>query len=295
MVLFRRTGRIYGGIHILVAPPSGGKSYMATLISREIFMEGKRRIYSNYPIRTRDGKHCSYVWEPSLMHENLSGHVIILDEAHKYYWSRDFKSFTQADKDWWSTTGHNEVTVYVLTQELARIDCIITDKATMIWDIEKIQIPILEIPICFRVTQWPSKEAYSAASKGMLAKPPIAVKYMFFNQSVADMYDTHFFKSSFGPEYIGIRWDEYILKKDGVQMKPPYPTLVQRGGLVFDHFYTLSINKLTVLYNNMKRRKEQIWKEIGDRFDKGREKDIDTDQFSDSKIEQSTYESDHDG
>lgn len=243
MVLFRRTGRIYGGIHILVAPPSGGKSYLSTEIANEIFQEGKRRIYSNYPIRTRNGKFCSYVWEPKLMQENLSGQVIILDEAHKYYWSRDFKSFTQADKDWWSTTGHNEVTIYVLTQELARIDVIITDKATMIWDIEKIQVPILEIPICFRVTQWPSKEAYQAGIKGMMAKPPIAIKYYFFNQSIADMYDTHYFRSNFGKPYIGIRWDEK-LKSEGKPMKPPYPTFVQKIGIYGDGFLQKIINTI---------------------------------------------------
>lgn len=243
MVLFRRTGRIYGGIHILVAPPSGGKSYIATEICKEIFQEGRRRIYSNYPIRTRDGKHCSYVWEPALMHENLSGQVIVLDEAHKYYWSRDFRNFTQEDKDWWSTTGHNEVTVYVLTQELARIDCIITDKATMIWDIEKIQLPILEVVICFKITQWPSKEAYQAGIKGMMAKPPIAIKYIFFKQSVADMYDTHFFKSNFGDPYIGKTWCQKS-KEDGKPLKAPYLTVVQQIGLHIDFMKNQGIEKV---------------------------------------------------
>lgn len=259
MVLFRRTGRIYGGIHILVAPPSGGKSYIVTEIIDEIFREGKRRVYTNFPVRTRNGKHCSYVWEQKLMNENLSGQVIVLDEAHKYYWSRDFKSFTQADKDWWSTTGHNEVTVYVLTQELARIDCIITDKATMIWDIEKIQIPILEIPICFKVTQWPSKEAYQAGIKGLMAKPPIAVKYIFFKQSIADMYDTHYFKSAFGVPYIGITWCQKA-KMDNKPIKPPYPTAYQRL-IMYRDFYIEKV--LTLIKQKIKEiRDGETWKRI---------------------------------
>lgn len=259
MVLFRRTGRIYGGIHILVAPPSGGKSYIVTEIIDEIFREGKRRVYTNFPVRTRNGKHCSYYWEPKLMHENLSGQVIVLDEAHKYYWSRDFKNFTQFDKDWWSTTGHNEVTVYVLTQELSRIDVIITDKATMIWDIEKIMIPILEIPICFKVTQWPSKEAYQAGIKGLMAKPPIAVKYIFFKQSIADMYDTHYFKSAFGEPYIGMTWCQKA-KQDNKPIKPPYPTKFQQLIMYRDELYEIIKN---FVLNRIRRIKENdLWNKL---------------------------------
>lgn len=259
MVFFRRRGRMYGGIHILVAPPSGGKSYLITAIVNEIFNEGTRRVYSNFPIRTRDGKHCSYYWEPKLMFENLSGNVLVLDEAHKYFWSRDFKSFDQKDKDWWSTTGHNEVTVYVLTQELARIDCIITDKATMIWDIEKVQIPILEIPLYFRVTQWASKEAYTAAFRGMMAKPPIAVKFYFFNQSIADMYDTHYFRANFGDPYIGMTWDEYE-KKQGRPIKPPYPTKYQQVCMYADEKKQYVIN--TVKENIVKLEVKEKWESL---------------------------------
>ena len=178
----------------------------------------------------------------------------------KDFWSRDFKSFTQADKDWWSTTGHNEVTVYVLTQELARIDCIITDKATMIWDIEKIQIPILGIPIAFKVTQWPSKEAYQAAGRGMVPKPPIAVKFILFRQSVADMYDTHYFRSNYGDPYVGKTWCQK-LKEEGKPIKPPYPTIIQQVGMHINYAFeqVLAIAKMRA----QKILEDERWTQLG--------------------------------
>lgn len=70
MPIFQRRGRLYGGIHILVAPPSEGKSYVVTAETREYLIYGKRKLYTNYPIRTRDGLHSSYYFDKSLMHEN---------------------------------------------------------------------------------------------------------------------------------------------------------------------------------------------------------------------------------
>ena len=237
MTLLRRKGRVYGGIHILVAPPSQGKSYIVTWIVDQIFKEKKRKVFSNYPIRSLDGKDCSfYIDKTLLMSQNLNGQVIVLDEGHKLFWSRNFKNFTDEEKNWWSTAGHNEQTIYILTQELGRIDVIIQDVATLIWDIQKVSVPFLDIPLWFNITQWSSKEAYMADQKGMLNKPPFREFRVLFSQNIADMYDTHFFGTKFGLPYGGIRWDDYLLL-GGEKLLPPYPTLLQRIPIYIRYYY----------------------------------------------------------
>ena len=151
---FQKTGRMCGGLYCLTAPPSNGKSYVATHIAIEFLRQG-RRVFSNYPIVYNNGMEklqTHVLTKDMLLKHNFNGAVLIIDEAHNWFWSRKFKEFTEEYKNWFSTLSQHEISLYYIVQHEDRVDTVINDCANLFGEIQKTEIPILEMPLFFNIT-----------------------------------------------------------------------------------------------------------------------------------------------
>lgn len=228
---FRRSGRIFGGLFALVGKPSSGKSYTATAIALKRMAEG-RTVFSNFSIASVDGKYCSNVIEGitgtgetiekmrDLMKQNLSRYVLVIDEAHFFWWSRDFKRFSQEDKNFFTFLAQHEIEVYYIVQHENRMDTIANDCATLFGVVSKLAVPFLDMPLRFTITWWSDEELIrrSVVDPSVV---PFDVETFWFNKDVANSYDTRFFGHDERPRYKGISWKEFYLKYRGREWKPP--------------------------------------------------------------------------
>lgn len=228
---FKRSGRIFGGLFCLVGKPSSGKSYTATAIALERMKEG-RTVFSNYSIASVDGKYCSNVIEGitstgqtiekmrDLMRQNLSRYVLIIDEAHFFWWSRDFKRFTQEDKNFFTFLAQHEIEVYYIVQHENRMDTIANDCATLFGVVTKVAVPYLDMPLRFTITWWSDEELIrrSIVDPSII---PFEVETFWFNKDVANAYDTRNFGHDERPRYQGISWKQFYKQYRGKEWHPP--------------------------------------------------------------------------
>lgn len=241
---FHRSGRLMGGLFGLIGTPGAGKTFVATHYAIEEMKKG-RRVFSNYPIVSVDGKYVSRVIEGLgsdnkiyeslqwLMKQNLNRAVLIIDEAHLFFWSRDFKQFSQDDKDFFTFLGQHEVSVYYIVQHEDRMDTIANDCANLFGLVTKFEIPILNMPLLFTVTWWASETDLKDSSRHPEIVP-YHIDRIWFNLDTANSYDTRFFGHNKHPFYEGIDWITF--KRDyckdecgnGIQWEPPKKVSLSR-------------------------------------------------------------------
>lgn len=223
---WKKTGRLMGGLFVVVGKPGNGKTYIVTHKILEYLRDG-RRVFSNFPVVSIDGKLCSRVLEEDkVLTENMNRAVIVRDEAQKIHWSRNYKRFTEEDRNFFSETGHHEISCYEITQHEMRIDTVIRDCANYYLEVEKFEIPFLEMPLFFTVTWWTSAEEMHNA----LYHPeiePFDVERIWFSKDVANAYDTRFFGHDCRLPYDGKTWIQFYKEKidddhpDGYEWVPP--------------------------------------------------------------------------
>ena len=238
---FKKSGRIMGGLFAIKGKPGSGKTYIATLFVLEALKQG-RNVFTNFPVVSVDGRYVSKVWKPEYMTieekfsysdprsgkhvtetyigKNLSRAVIVVDEALRDFWSREIGSFTKDDALWFSTCAQHEISFYYITQHENRIDTIINDCANLFIVVEKVELPVLEIPLYFDLTYWNDEQEM----KNSLYHPelvPYDTERYWFNKDVAGAYDTHWFAHDKRPIFEGETWIDHY-KKKGIEYE--YPT-----------------------------------------------------------------------
>lgn len=228
---FRRSGRLMGGLFALIGRPGEGKSYCATHIGLKGMIVEKRRVFSNFAIVSVDGKYSSLVINGQtedkiiddihfLMSQNLNRAILILDEAHLYFWSRDFKNFTKEDKDFFTFLSQHEISCYYIVQHEDRMDTVANDCANLFGIVHKFEIPILNMPLFFVIEWWASEDEMKNAIFHPEIKPFLTER-IWFNLDVANAYDTRAFGHSMKDPYEGITWIEFYKKYKGIDWTPP--------------------------------------------------------------------------
>jgi len=205
-----RAGRVSGGVYCVYAPPGEGKTYIATALILEYLKQG-RQVFSNFPVITPDLKYQTKFWQKSLMKEQIQKSVIVIDESYKDYNSREYKTFSKDDHDWFATSGHNENSIYLLTQNPQRIDTVIREIVNFYIFVEKVEIPLLGIPLFFRLFYFRSEEDMRVSKYGMVE--PWDVQKFWFNWYCASSYDTKFFRRPYDKPYIGTDWIKKLEEK----------------------------------------------------------------------------------
>lgn len=236
---FKKTGRLMGGLFAIIGKPGEGKTYVCTAIAIEGMKEG-RRVFSNYPIVTVDGEYCTRVIEGLqlvkdnmgnvieervieniryLMRQNLNRAMLILDEAHLFFWSRDFKKFSDEDKNFFTFLGQHEISLYYIVQHENRMDTIANDCANLFCEVTKFEIPFINMPLFFTLTWWGSEEDLRDSYKDPNIEPYL-IERRWFSLDVANAYDTRFFGHDRREFYEGITWMRFKADQ-GIDWEPP--------------------------------------------------------------------------
>lgn len=235
---FRRSGRLMGGLYALIGRPGEGKTYCATHLALKHMIEEGRRVFSNYAIVSVDGIYSTRVISGKtetqivddikyLMTQNLNRSVLILDEAHLYFWSRNFKMFTESDKDFFTFLSQHEITCYFIVQHEDRIDTIINDCANLFGIVQKFVIPFLDVPLFFVIEWWASEDEMKNSIYHPEIKPYMTER-IWFNLDVAGAYDTRAFGHSTKEPYEGITWIKFYERYYGISWIPPLRISLQR-------------------------------------------------------------------
>ena len=228
------SGRMMGGVFIIMAPPSEGKTFVAVDWALKLMEEGVK-VYSNFPIQSVDGKYCSYVFRKELMRENLNGCAIFIDEGYTMFNSRKYMEFADEDHDWFATSGHNEMMIFIIVQNANRIDKVIREVLNLLYVIEKVKIPIIDLPLYFRVYGFLDVEEVKLWKAGYI--DPYSYERVRFSVDTALAYDTRYFRKEVKPPHEGNTWiEEY--KSYGLEFEPIELNILQRV-----KYYTIPYTK----------------------------------------------------
>lgn len=270
---FQKTGRMCGGLYCLTAPPSNGKSYVATDIAIQFLKQG-RRVFSNYPIVYNNGRQilqtCALT-KDMLLDKNFNGSVLIIDEAHNWFWSRKFKEFTDEYKNWFSTLSQHEISLYYIVQHEDRVDTVINDCANLFGVIEKTEVPILEMPICFTITWW-VRELDMQFARHSDKMDPFHVERIWFDKDVAQSYDTKWFGTDKRPEYQGMKWVDWLKQEYNFDYVGNYNFSIKSQ--IINFIYTKVINPIVTIVISMVSYARKKWSEMGKTFDRDSSDDM---------------------
>lgn len=117
--------RLSPGVTILYGLPGAGKSYLLAALADEYINAGYP-VCCNYPIRnTHELKK-----EDVTTDLCISRSVLLIDEAHTLFNSRNFKNFTRQCHEFFSLHRHLGNCIYLVTQHPARLDVVIREIAS---------------------------------------------------------------------------------------------------------------------------------------------------------------------
>lgn len=224
-------------INIVWAPPRQGKTYYCTNEIVALLKEGKRRVFTNWPVivKTPQGIVSSRVWTPDLTHENVLGADVYIDEAYMDYNSREYKKFEKDTHTFFATNGHNDNEITLIAQNPARIDVVIREMCNGFFLVRKISWPYIVWTIYARLVNLVRKKKLNPSrpnplvfiiynfltEKDMASRNPEAAystQRLWFNRETAEAYDTHFWKTEDDKPYEGKTWQERLdLKTDPTQ------------------------------------------------------------------------------
>jgi len=229
--------------HIISAAPSQGKSYWATFLAVMLLLEGKI-VFTNYPIiykvpytikqqiiniyrrLTRkpliEQKQLSTSkWDDNYVSMGLHDCTIILDEAYKLV--NCHTRLTDDQHDFFATTGHNNVDVYVIAQNYRRINLIIREMATFII-ISKFSNPFSLLskegrkqltPLVFTIRTYLSERDYQMS--GIKADLLYEKKRHLFRKDIANAYNTQYYRKKAKPIKT-VTWLEEMTKDETLTM-----------------------------------------------------------------------------
>lgn len=209
-------------IKIIFASPGEGKSYLATKYAYDALKKG-RVVFSNYPIITPGGL-SACIWKAEYALENVHDAVIIIDEAYRDMSSRDFKKFTVEEHTFFATNRHNNLDIYLLAQNPARIDVILREITSEFLFMKKISIPFTwwlnkledcNIPFLFIAYGYLDELSLARRHDG----DSDTLRYAFFNRKVAKSYDTHFFSNDDAVRFEGVPWITLVKNQKDIKEK----------------------------------------------------------------------------
>lgn len=191
-------------IYIIWGHPGQGKSYFGTAMAVRGLEEG-RKVFTNYPVVYR-GK-STYIWQPEFagLPSPPTGATIVIDEAYRNYNSRKFSGFSVQEHTYFATNRHNNLEIYLIAQNPARIDVTIREISQFIL-MKKVQVPLLKFIIGFKAEFYEMIEDLSARKMGQ--ESHYSVEWIWFSKKVANAYDTHFYGVKTNEEFIGTPWVE---------------------------------------------------------------------------------------
>lgn len=192
------------GVTIVFAAPRQGKTYWATSKAVHALKKGKQKVFTNYPVFYKNKS--TLVWESGYETEPITDSLIIIDEAYRYFNSRNYKNFTDEEHFFFATSGQNENDIILIAHSPARLDTVIREIASLFLFVKKITIPLTEYPLWFRTEGY--LDEISLSRRAMSKEAFDSVEHHIFRKKIAKAYDTHFFRKIDIPETQFYTWAE---------------------------------------------------------------------------------------
>ncbi len=133
----------------------------------------------------------------SICHIPVNDSLIVFDEAHRLFDSRKWQDFDDRVRDFFVWAGQNGNDVILITPHPNRIETIVRELCETFFYVKKIAIPLLDYPLMFIV------EGYEIEEDFRKSEMAISREYTRFKKSVANSYNTHFFREEVSemPDY----------------------------------------------------------------------------------------------
>ena len=209
-------------IYLIAAPPGNGKTYFATYLALKTALKDynkkpkgvpKRDVYTNYPVIDKKTGYSTLKWEPYYTKKSILDADIILDEAWMYFSSRDYKNFGKDLQAFFAMNRHNDLDIYIIAQNPARVDVIIREMVNEFYYVEKHSLPFKETPFFFTI--WVYQDLNQMAKMSPDPMAYISKKRILFKKRIAEAYNTHQFRTAKETEIKPVAWID-DLEKQGV-------------------------------------------------------------------------------
>ena len=119
-------------IKVITGRPGSGKSYFGTKMAYKMMNKG-RRVYSNLRVSFTKGKYeyTNYNLTKDMIKDFQfpEDSILIIDEAGFWFNSRNFKDFKVEDFQFFSQHRHLNIDVYLIVQNIQRIDLALRELA----------------------------------------------------------------------------------------------------------------------------------------------------------------------
>lgn len=189
-------------VYIVWGHPGQGKSYSCTFFAIDAMRKGKP-VFSNYPIVTPDGK-STMKWKPeyaSLPHPPTNA-VIVVDEAYRDYNSRKYQNFSTEEHTYFATNRHNNLDIYLVAQNPARLDVTIREISQFILCKK---LGFMGLVLGFKLEYFEFLEDLSRRKAGD-KQAHYKVEYLLFRRKVAKSYDTKYYGINSAIPFKGELW-----------------------------------------------------------------------------------------
>ncbi len=123
--------------------PGVGKSTKLVQIARKELRRIKKRYKNIYTINI-DIKGCKRITKEDFRKYKFNNALILWDEITLDYDNRNFKEFTQEDKESWLLHRHMGLDIIYVTQNFENVDKKIRDLTIELWYMEKSVIPLFK-------------------------------------------------------------------------------------------------------------------------------------------------------
>ena len=204
-------------VFVVTGKPGEGKSFFVTSKSVRSLQRG-RKVFTNYPVITPDRKFSAREWKSEYIYETLHDSDIFIDEGYRDFSSRNYKNFDVDMHTFFATNRHNGNNIWIIAQDLARLDVIIRELSAEIMVVKKYEIPFIWISngrlvyrplvLGFRILGYASQEKMASGKREDID----TTETLLFSSYIAKSYDTRYYRDSRKP-LEGRTWMEVLKVK----------------------------------------------------------------------------------
>lgn len=153
----------------------------------------------------------SYKWDSDYIYSGVRKSLIILDEAYNEgVNSREWQDFDKDKHLFFSTNGHNDLDIYLIAQNPARIDTVIREMCNYFIFVAKNCFPWSNDPLWFTIEYYLSIEDFQKR-KSDEDKTWSRIR-ISKSKDVMESYDTHWYRNE-NPEPDAMTWAEVYNKE----------------------------------------------------------------------------------
>ena len=212
-------------VMFVCAPLRRGKSTFATrwALVRLAWQARRRKkkpgfvgqVFSNYPIFSRKTNSFAKQLVENFELLPIFDSMIVIDEAHRYYNSRNIATFYSWKHDFFAYSGQRGNDIILVSHDPGRVDTVVRELADAFFRVYNYSI--LGFPLIFFIDEYSTESDYNKRTNR------ITHMWFLFSFTVARAYNTHQFRNQ--PDEIPIfpDWGEKLTDEQKAALMRPGP------------------------------------------------------------------------